>query len=165
MPSLYYRYISINHKEPPQILEAGRLCLNKHLMQHLSYFIGSIITATFQKKTLKPSKQLSFPSFWDSPQGVAAMESKSGITVIKLLLEWGGVASASKKTVAELQNTSPHHQHGVHTYSLQFNSFINITIRFFVNVQYLFLTANWIYPFNSCLSQCCRGFLGRREQV
>lgn len=134
MSRLYYRYISINHEEPPQILEAGRLCLNKHLMQHLSYFIGSIITVTFQKKTLKTSKQLSFPSFWDSPQGVAVMESKSGITVMKLWLGSGGVADASKKTVTELQNTSPHRQHGVHTCSLRFNSFMNITICFFVNV-------------------------------
>lgn len=138
MSRLYYRYISINHEEPPQILEAGRLCLYKHLMQHLSYFIGSIITVTFQKKTLKTSKQLSFPSFWDSPPGMAAMESKSGITVMKLRLGWGGLAiqvpNAPKKTVTELQNTSPHHQHGEHTCSLQFNSFMNITICFFVNV-------------------------------
>lgn len=127
MSRLYYRYISINHEEPPQILEAGRLCLNKHLMQHLSYFIGSVITVTFQKETLKTSKQLSFPSFWDSPQGAAAMGSKSGITVMKPRLGWGGVAiqvpEASKKTVAELQNTSPHCQQRVHTCSLQFNSY------------------------------------------
>lgn len=60
MSRLYYRYISINHREPPEPLETGSLCLNKHLGQYLFYFIGSVITVTFWRKTLKFTEQLSF---------------------------------------------------------------------------------------------------------
>lgn len=60
MSRLYYRYISINHHEPPEPVETGSLCLNKHLGQYLFYFIGSVITVTFWRKTLKFTEQLSF---------------------------------------------------------------------------------------------------------
>lgn len=75
------------------------LCLNKHLLKPLFYFIGSLITVTLWKKTLKPTELPSFTSLQDSPWGVAAMKPLAGITVAELLQWWVGPSCSQIRVV------------------------------------------------------------------
>lgn len=139
MSRLYYRYISVNHEELPWLLEAGVLCLNKHLLQHLFYFIGSVITLTFwKKKTLKPAEQLSFTSFRDSLLGVATMKASQillsgnwccGAMAI-LIPSWFKMERSAKYKIRICSVST-----GIGTFS-PFN-FVCFSIYFFVKVFFL----------------------------